>query len=132
MSVIVASKLPFPVEHTVVDNHGEERTYVFNGTGSLSIVHDAGESREKRPLKSGVFALTPGIPDEVWKDFLDKMSRTKMVRNGLIYSTSTMSGAKAEARERKDLQTKLEPIDPEHPEKHGITNITKAEHPHIG
>jgi hypothetical protein len=63
------------------------------------------------PIIEG-FALTPGVPKELWEKWLDQNRRSDMVKNGLIFAQPRSESAEAMAKERKATRSGLERLDP--------------------
>jgi hypothetical protein len=65
----------------------------------------------------GNYALTPGCPRDVWKNWLKWNKGTPLVEEGLIFALGDAADAATEAKSRASIRSGLEPVDPEHPEK---------------
>lgn len=61
---------------------------------------------------AGEIALTPGVPKDFWDEWFKKNKDLAFVREGLIFAQPNAASADAVKREREDLKTKLEPLDP--------------------
>jgi len=58
------------------------------------------------------FALTPGVPKELWDRWLSQNQRSDMVKNGLIFAQPKTEMAEAASVERKKIKSGLERLDP--------------------
>lgn len=58
----------------------------------------------------GGYALTAGVPREVWEIWSDQHKDSPLIENGLIMAHSSIDGATSEARNRIKLTNGLEPM----------------------
>ena len=107
--VTVALNHPWGLKFKVVDKFGVEQTVIINGnaTGLRGL--------EKGVLPgAGAFGITPNVPAELWDAIKAKYQHMAIFRNGLIFATSDASGAKSEAKNRVELRSGFEAVEPEH------------------
>jgi hypothetical protein len=52
------------------------------------------------------------VPKDFWDEWVKKNKDLAFVREGLIFAQPNAASAEAVKREREDLKTKLEPLDP--------------------
>jgi hypothetical protein len=66
------------------------------------------------PLLAGGYALTPGVDAEFWGKWLDQNKASPLVAGvrPVIFAHDKMANLEAEAREKRDVKSGLEPIDP--------------------
>lgn len=65
----------------------------------------------------GGYALTHGVDKSFAEKWFEQNKDQAMVRNGLIFMHDTVDGASGIARDQESIESGMEPIDPEHPEK---------------
>ena len=106
-TVTVGLCRPVGVTFKVNDKNGIEHVIEIKGTGAPLA------GLEKGIIPGGGFMLTPGIDAELWAAVVQKYGSMAMFRNGLIFYTGSAKDAKHEARNRKDLRSGMEPVDPE-------------------
>jgi len=58
------------------------------------------------------FALTQGVPKDLWEEWLASNKSMPAVRNGLIFALGSTSEVAEEARNRGKLRSNLEPLNP--------------------
>ena len=99
----------------------DEQSFTLNGW--------ARKKGEDRPyLIIGGYAITEGVPKDLWDKWLDEYKDTKFVTEHLIYAMPTTHGATDRALEQKSVKSGLEPIDPNNMPP-GFRPIKKAESP---
>jgi hypothetical protein len=97
------------------------RFHVINGMAA-----EAGKmamTRNEAGLPTGTFgqvldtgfALTPGVPKDLWEGWLAANKDQPMVRNRLVFAHAQPASVKAMAKEAEKQRTGLEPIDPNNP-----------------
>ena len=69
------------------------------------------------PEMADGFAITRGCPKELWDLWEEQNKHSHLVQKGLIFSSSSINALRDEIKNRRDLKSGLEPIDPEHPER---------------
>lgn len=84
---------------------------------------------------SGGYALTPGVPADVWERWLEDNKDSPLVKNQMILAHAKQDHAGGMAADRKDLRSGLEPMkqdgDPRMPRQgnpnlpDGLTTMTK-------
>jgi hypothetical protein len=96
--VAVGCKIPTGLHLDLVANDGAKIRHTLKGANAARIV--------------GGYGITENIPVEFMERWLKKNSRHPAVLSGAIFYHTDVNGAKATAKERCDLVTGLEPIDP--------------------
>jgi hypothetical protein len=66
-------------------------------------------------LVIGGYGLTMGVPRDFWDAWLAVNKDTDLVRNHQVFAASSERGARDQAREKAEIRSGLEPIDPEKP-----------------
>lgn len=61
------------------------------------------------------FALTPGVPADLWDAWLDQNKAAPFVKAGLIFAHAKSGDTVAQAREGKKLRSGFEGLDPDEP-----------------
>lgn len=61
------------------------------------------------------FSLTPNVDKAKFEMWLEQNKDNPWVTNGLIFAHTNANSAKAEAREKGDIKTGFEPLDPRDP-----------------
>jgi hypothetical protein len=61
----------------------------------------------------GGFAITDGVPADLWEAWHDLMRDSAMIREGLVFALPHAAEAAAEAKTRASLRSGLEAIDPD-------------------
>jgi len=122
-TVTVACKLPHGLNMRVYD--WEKVEYQLLGGGMKS-------AREARPRETtyrlngnsvaqnrapgceivGGFALTHGIPKDFWDLWLEQHKDWPAVKNGFIFAYEKPDATRGESREKKNLKTGLERLNP--------------------
>lgn len=93
-----------------------DKTWVIRGT----YVASAGQAYNRKnsavaELLPGGYALTHGVPKEIWDNWLHYNRNTRMVRNHVIFAMPSMTAAAAEAKKLRAVKSGLEPLDPDKP-----------------
>lgn len=65
--------------------------------------------------ESGGYAITAGVPADLFDRWWHLNQDTELVRNGLIFATNSHEDAAAEGRKLVAVRSGLEPIDPKNP-----------------
>lgn len=68
----------------------------------------------------GGYALTPGIPADVWDKWLSQNKDSDLVKNNLIFAHEKVENAAAQAKDQATVRSGLEPINPDKPPVTGI------------
>jgi hypothetical protein len=63
-----------------------------------------------------MFAITSGVPKDLWDKWFEQNCNTPLVENGQVFSTPTAHDANIEAKTRTGIRAGLEPLDPDRPE----------------
>lgn len=92
-TVVMGCKLP----NGLIIEHGGRR-FTLKGSNAARIV--------------GGYGLTEGVPKDFAEAWLKSHADLGTVKNGLVFIQTSESSAKAAAKERRDVKTGLEPIDP--------------------
>ena len=84
---------------------------VFRETGR---VHVAGPLRpfsrgQRVPIVAG-YAVTHGVPKEMWESWFEQNKSSDMVRNKIIFAHESESYGNGEANENRDRVTGMEPL----------------------
>jgi hypothetical protein len=66
-----------------------------------------------KPAIHGGYALTPNVPADFWDEWLEQNRENPVVTAGLIFAHARRENTIAEAREKKDLRSGLEPLNPD-------------------
>jgi hypothetical protein len=78
----------------------------------------------KQPVVTpGGYALTSGIPEDFWLQWLEEHKEMEIVKKNFIFAMPRPADAAARAREQAELRTGLEPISQDKPAP-GITRVT--------
>lgn len=64
-------------------------------------------------IVSGGYALTPGVPKDLYTRWLKENAELDLVKNKLIFAFEKLDMARDKAEEREDLRCGLEAIDPD-------------------
>ncbi|SRR6266705_3194467 len=62
----------------------------------------------------GGYALTPGVPKDLWDLWLEQNKTSMMVRNGLIFAFDRREDVNAKAADGQKIRSGLERMDPDH------------------
>jgi hypothetical protein len=101
---------------------------VIHGSALNPLTLRAGELPEYPHV--GGFALTHGVPADFWELWREQHADHPAVKNGLIFAYASQDAAAGAARDRKDLVSGFEGIDPDDPAKRtGIRAVTKGDRP---
>lgn len=99
-------------------------------TGEQAVVNGPAREPGKMPLQRGPggapvkdthvdlasgFALTPGVPKDIWDSWLEANKDSAIVRNGLIFAHGQAASVRAQAKDHEKQRSGLEPIDPNRP-----------------
>lgn len=122
--VVVASRLPWPLRIRTF-KFVEVQSINRDGTTQLEkvaepreeefIIHGTSLPRDGRiPYRiSFGYALTEGVDEESFNQWLKDNATQPFVKNGLVFAMRNLTDAEAVARERKSLHTNLEPFEQE-------------------
>jgi hypothetical protein len=83
--------------------------------GATVTVHGNAHPQNAAPAATlvGGYALTPDVPKAFWDQWLAANKDSMMVRNHLIFAQPSEREARAEARDKSDVASNLERLDPE-------------------
>jgi len=101
--------------HEPVMGVGTREVKVFRATGEQFIIKGFSHPQNGAPkaLMEGGYALTPGVPKDLWEHWKSLHGNSMMVKNGLIFAHAKTENTQAEAKEKKDVKSNLERLDPE-------------------
>ena len=147
--VTVASKLPMDIEiqlcrettAAVTGQFGSVKETINVKTGRMYYIrgtaYPVGQPPKGFPKAPNMidagYALTSGIPADFWAEWLRQNQDTEMVRNGLIKAAATQHDVEAKAAEHADVQSGLQPLDPDgdprnpKPMNAAIENVKRAQ-----
>lgn len=130
-TVTVASKLPYAIvmqcsepteKKELVLGGGVQKVMEYDKAGQSFVIQGCaiprGNDRNPEwdyPQIVGGFALTPGVPADLWVKWCEEHKDTPFIKNGLIFAEDRRDFASAAAKERRELKSGLEPIDPANP-----------------
>jgi hypothetical protein len=125
--VTVACKVPNGLRlrlHTMeetteqVMGGGSRKVKVARHTGDVVVINGNSHPQNAAPraqivdgLDNG-YALTPNVPKAFWGQWLEQNKNIDMVRNGLVFAHDEHRSVEAEAREKKDVRSGMERLDP--------------------
>lgn len=61
----------------------------------------------------GGYGLTPGVPRSWWENWLSRNRDSHIVRNKIVFASADTPRAAAQAREQREVQSGLQPVDPQ-------------------
>lgn len=112
-------------EATEIGPAGPRTVRVARKTGAPIIVKGPAKSFFDADHRRGIdfdleggYALTPGVPAEFWRLWLEQYRTSDLVRNKVVFAADPTS-AKSWAREHEKLRSGFEPIDPANLQKAG-------------
>lgn len=85
--------------------YAKERKYFVNGPSHAQNKAPKSELRDS-------FALTPGVPADLWNEWLEQNKDSDLVRNGLIFAAGDDRSIKANATDNDKQKSGLERLDP--------------------
>jgi hypothetical protein len=94
----IGCKLPHGLIIEAKNNDGESVKVTLLGANAARIV--------------GGYGITEGVPADVWGAWLRKNARMKAVTDGQIFVHADLKSAEAIAKERREVKTGFEAIDP--------------------
>lgn len=65
--------------------------------------------------ETGGYAITNGVPLDLWETWYAQNKSSMLVKNGLIFACSTEAEAMIEGKNRSKMRSGMEPIDPDNP-----------------
>lgn len=83
-------------------------------------------SKVPPPATTGAFALTPGVPKDFWDAWVKQNKDLDMLEKGLIFAAGTSTYVADKAKERQDMKSGFEPLDPEKLPLAGVRTYEKA------
>lgn len=99
-------------EYEPVLGGGQRKIDVYHPTGVKFTINGNRVPFGEAPnfeMASG-FALTPGVPKDLWENWRRINSDSALVRNGLIFAHESTASAKAEAKNNAKTVSGLEPL----------------------
>lgn len=139
-TVTVACKLPNGLvlrNYEMVDfdepilGGGKKTTKRAIAKGEPFTINGTALNKGDRPeyLIVGGYALTPGVPKDLFDAWLKANKDSKLVKSNLIFANPTENDARDESKEKKAIRSGLEPIVPNSDSRipRGPQKITTAE-----
>jgi hypothetical protein len=138
--VTVACKLPAGLVIRAHKLCRESEAVMGGGTRDYDVYRWSGEEKDeahifgnatpfgKAPkcLIIGGYALTPNVDKDIWDNWFEANRNGAMVKNGLIFAYEKPDHAQAEALNRENVLSGMEPIDPDNPGKK-VRGIEKSD-----
>jgi hypothetical protein len=121
-TVVVACKLP----HGVHLELGYDPTTGIQDDAKYQRVRINGTLTGLEPgskATAGEWALTPNVDKAFWDEWLKRNQKLGFVKEGLIFAQPEAKSAGAASRERENLTTKLEPLNPVKDPRVGIRKV---------
>lgn len=90
---------------------------VFKPTGNRIAVKGPAHRLEvapNAPISSG-YALTYGVDADLWAKWYEQNKESPLVRNGVVFAHEKQGNVEAETREKRDVKTGFEPVEPKAP-----------------
>lgn len=122
-TVTVASKLPTGLLLRSFQEIDQEEQVIGGGMRKFKQHVPTGETFEIKgnstphgatpaaPVIDGGFALTMGVPKDLWDQWYAANKNSALVKNGLIFAHSEMRSVEAQAKEKEGVRTGLERLD---------------------
>lgn len=107
-TVIVGCKLPHGLHLSLHDKDGNE-------TGRVTVV-GANAPADQR---IGEVGITSGVPKEFWDEWVKRNKNAPAVSRGLVFAQAGGNNAVAEAKDKADLRSGFEALDPAKPDPTG-------------
>ena len=117
-TVTVACKLPNGLHMEIARDGQPKVRFTLNGARRRVDANNRELNVEAHDV-AFTYGLTHGIPKDFWDAWIAENEHYGPVANGLIFAQAKEADSKAMARERKDLKSGLEPINPEKPDPTG-------------
>lgn len=105
-TVLVASKFQNALEFVIDDNSGREVTVTINGNAE----NLRGKVKGILPFGAKAVGFTR-VDADAWQKILTKYQKNRLLASGVVFAVS--SEDEAEAYERSNIKTGLEPVDPQ-------------------
>lgn len=96
--VTIGCKLPHGLIIEARNNDGEMQRVTLNGANAARIV--------------GGYGITEAVPAAVWNAWLKRNAKFPAVINGQVFIHTDLKSAESIARERRDVRSGFEAIDP--------------------
>lgn len=109
-TVVIGCKLPhgLVMELGIVEQKVGTGTQLVKGTGYRAfVVKGANAARIV-----GGYGVTPGVPADFATEWFKVNANLKFVKDGLLFMVDRADAAKSEAKDRRDVTSGLEAIDP--------------------
>lgn len=94
------------------------KRFVINGFAHAQNRAPEYEILAGHPLANGTmeggFALTPGVPKDLWDMWLEQNKTSMMVKNGLVFAFESRADVGAKATDGQKIRSGLERMDPDH------------------
>lgn len=116
-----------PIRGEIVQARKQPTTYTLKGW--YDNARSAFGAEVPIPSQIGQYALTHGIPEEFWNQWLEHNKDSDIVKNRLIFASSKRDIVEGMRKDNKGQKSGLEPIDPKAPPRdvRRITEMTKDE-----
>lgn len=124
-TVAVASKLPFDIILKLYDFKGRSEPVMGGGMREFKIAiprpnmktfivqgNSFPQNKGAHQQISSGFAITHDIPKAFWDEWIAQNRDADYVRNGMIFAHAQIASTMAEAREKEDVKSNLERLDP--------------------
>lgn len=100
--------------HEPVMGGGTRPIKVWRGVGKQYVINGAASSFGEAPkhLVIGGYAMTPGIPKDVWENWRETHGDSPLLQNGLIFAHESAGHSEGHAKDGAALRSGLEPIIP--------------------
>jgi hypothetical protein len=98
-----------------ISQEDPEKRWIVRGTMVASAGQAFVNPLAASELLPGGYALTHGVPKEVWDHWLETNRHTNLVRNKVVFAYPDMSTAQEVSVEHKAVKSGLEPIDRNNP-----------------
>lgn len=122
-TVVIACKLPHGIKirdyekgesFEPVMGGGKRKTLVYRAVGPTYRIKGPNVPDALKPLVEvvGGYAITQGMPADVWGRWIESNADAPYVKNGLIFGGEDGDAVRGKAREMVDTKTGMEPLDP--------------------
>lgn len=94
--------------------------YILNGCSvdiekmRKGVLDDRHQGIVQGDLPGTGFGLTPGIPREYWEEWSTTVGKS-FIKSGMVFAAKNDREARAEAHDKRNLRSGLEPLDPSEP-----------------
>lgn len=100
--------------HEPVMGGGTRPIKVWRGTGKQYVINGSAAPHGETPkcLVVGGYAMTSGIPKDVWENWKETHADSPLLQSGLIFAHENAGHSEGHAKSGADLRSGLEPITP--------------------